>query len=435
MRFTDLFIKNMKPGERKYYRREAGGFTVRVMPSGVKTWLFIYTFDGKRKEMNLGLYCDGDGKPGVSLADAREKFNDATKLLKNGIDPGALERQQQEEHRLAPTVADLCDEYIKHWAKPRKKSWENDKRSLNKDVIPTWGKIKTKDIRKRDIVLLLEDVVKRGSPVAANRLRALLHKMFTFAVDRDIIEANPCAGVKPLSPEKPKERVLSEEEIKTLWGNLDSPDLIMTPEIKHSLKLILTTGQRPGEVAGIHRREINDRWWTIPAERSKNGKAHRVYLTDMALKIIGDNKGFIFPSPRGELDRSIAAGALHCALRRNIKGEEYRRKGAKRTYKPKPEDPNRLGLDDFTPHDLRRTVATRMAELGIMEEIIDRMLNHSRRGVIRVYNHYAYDKEIQGALEAWERKLKGIITGKKPGKVVSISTAKGKTKVEARKAG
>lgn len=161
MRFTDLFIKNMKPGERKYYRREAGGFTVRVMPSGVKTWLFIYTFDGKRKEMNLGLYCDGDGKPGVSLADAREKFNDATKLLKNGIDPGALERQQQEEHRLAPTVADLCDEYIKHWAKPRKKSWENDKRSLNKDVIPTWGKIKTKDIRKRDIVLLLEDVVKK----------------------------------------------------------------------------------------------------------------------------------------------------------------------------------------------------------------------------------------------------------------------------------
>jgi hypothetical protein len=76
-----------------------------------------------------------------------------------------------------------------------------------------------------------------------------------------------------------------------------------------------------------------------------------------------------------------------------------------------------------------------MAELGIMEEIIDRVLNHSRRGVIRVYNHYAYDKEIRGALEAWEWKLTGVITGKKPGKVVSISTAKGMTKVEARKAG
>ena len=80
-----------------------------------------------------------------------------------------------------------------------------------------------------------------------------------------------------------------------------------------------------------------------------------------------------------------------------------------------------MGLADFTPHDLRRTVATRMAELGIMEEIIDRVLYHSRRGIIRVYNHYAYDKEIKGALEAWERKLKSVITGKGAGKVVSIT--------------
>ena len=97
---------------------------------------------------------------------------------------------------------------------------------------------------------MLEGVVKRGSPISANRLRALLHKMFTFAVDRDIIGSNPCAGVKPLSPEKPKERALSEEEIKTLWENLDKTELIMSPEIKRALKLILVTGQRPGEVAG-----------------------------------------------------------------------------------------------------------------------------------------------------------------------------------------
>lgn len=176
----------------------------------------------------------------------------------------------------------------------------------------------------------------------------------------------------------------------------------------------------------MHRREINDRWWTIPAERSKNGKAHRVYLTDTALAIIGKAKGFIFPSPRAKHDQAIGAGALHCALRRNIKGQEYRRKG-KKTYKPKPDDPNRMGLADFTPHDLRRTVATRMAELGIMEEIIDRVLNHSRRGIIRVYNHYAYDREIQGALEVWERKLTGIINGKGAGKVIPIHSGRKRT--------
>ena len=423
MVFTDIFIRKLKPEAKKFIRSEGNGFTIRVMPSGVKAFLYIYAFDGKRREMVLGHYDPGyvNSTTNIgSLAEARQKFEDARRKVASGIDPLAEKELIAEERRLAPTVEDLCDEYIKHWSKPRKKSWENDERTLNKDVIPAWSKIKAKDISKRDIVLLLEGVVKRGSPIAANRIRALLHKMFTFAVDRDIIESNPCAGVKPLSPEKPKERVLSEEEIKTLWENLDKTGLIMSPEIKRALKLILVTGQRPGEVAGMHRREINERWWTIPSERSKNGKAHRVYLTDTAQDIIGNGKEFIFLSPRGELDRAIAAGALHCALRRNIKGQEYRRKGTKRTYKPKPEDPNRLGLADFTPHDLRRTVATRMAELRIMEEIIDRVLNHSRRGIIRVYNHYAYDKEIKGALEAWERKLKSIITGKGAGKVVNI---------------
>lgn len=424
MGFTDLLIKNLKPKDKKYYRRDAGGFTIRVMPTGVKTWLYIYTFDGRRKEMNLGLYCETDGKVGVSLAVARSKYNTASNLLKNGIDPASLEREQQEERRLAPTITDIAEEYIEKWAKPRKKSWESDERVLNKEIIPAWGKLKTKDIRKRDVVLLLEGIIKRGSPVMANRIRALLHKLFTFALDRDIIGSNPCSGVKPLAPEKPKERALTEDEIRTFWEGLNRTDLIMSSEIKRALKLILITGQRPGEVAGIHRNEISGNWWTIPAERCKNGKAHRVYLTEIAKEIIGESKEFIFPSPRSPHEQSITAGALHCALRRNIKGQEYRRKNTKKTYKPKPENPNRLGVADFTPHDLRRTVATRMAEQGVMEEIIDRVLNHSRRGIIRVYNHYTYDKEIQGALETWEQKLKQILAGKEIPMVISSSTAK-----------
>lgn len=106
-------------------------------------------------------------------------------------------------------------------------------------------------------------------------------------------------------------------------------------------------------------------------------------------------------------------GSLANALRRNIKGQSYRRKQLKRGHiKELPEDPNRLGVEFFTPHDLRRTVATRMAELGIMEEIIDRVLNHTRQGIIRTYNHYAYDKEIQAALQSWDKRLLKIIAGK-----------------------
>ena len=427
-KFTDTLIKNLKPEPAKYYKREANGFAVKVWPSGVKTWVFIYTFDGKRKEMKLGEY------PAMKLADARTDYGKAYELHKNGGDPGEVGRQQHEERRLAPTVEELAKEYVEKYAMIEKKSWEEDKRALNVEIIPLWGMIKAKDIRKRDIVLLLEGVVKRGSPVMANRLRALIHKMFAFATERDIIEMNPCSGVKPLVSEKPKERALSESEIKTLWESLDKPDVLMSPETKRALRLILITGQRPGEVAGMDSTEIDGRWWTIPAERSKNGKAHRVYLSELALELIGNKTGPVLPSPIG--DGPITPGALHCALRRNLKGQLYpdKRTATKRgRYKKNeiatPPEKNRIGIDSFSPHDLRRTMATRMAEMGTMEEIIDRVLNHVRPGIIRTYNVYAYDKEIQKALESWERKLTQIITGKCSDNVISIT--KGKVRAAA----
>jgi len=229
----------MKPEGKVYYKREANGFTVKVWPTGVKTWCYIYTFDGKRKEMKLGEY------PAITLAQARARYNAAYDLHQKGTDPGAVEHQAKEERRKTPTVADLADEYIKKHAMPRpeqkhkgKKSWEEDKRALDVEVIPAWGKRKAKDITKRDVVLLLEGVIERGAPVMANRLRALLSKMFNFGIERDIIELNPCTAVKPLAKEHPRERVLDEEEIKTLWDALDSPTLVMSTDIRRALKLI-----------------------------------------------------------------------------------------------------------------------------------------------------------------------------------------------------
>ena len=437
MTFTDTFIKKLKPTEKKYSKSEGNGFTVRVMPSGVKTWLYAYEFDGRKKEKNLGQY------PEISLADARDKFEADRKLLKNGTDPGEVERLKKEEKLKAPTVSDLCDEYIKKHAKKVKKSWEEDQRALEVEIVPQWGKRKAADIKKRDVVLLLEGIVERGSPVMANRVRALISKMFNFAVERDIVEMNPCSGVKPLSKENPKERHLSEVEIKTLFNCLDtSSELIMTDDFKRILKLILVTAQRPGEVTGMHSREIDGKWWTIPAERSKNGKAHRVYLTGLALELIGKKKGFIFESPKADNDgnpKPIDEKGLARALRRNIKGETYRQDKVKRrkgkeyvrgAYKEKklPENPNRIGVDFFTPHDLRRTAATFMAESGVLEEIVDRVLNHSRRGVTWTYNRYPYEKEIQAALESWERKLNSITKGKIAGNVVDIATVKVKAR-------
>lgn len=428
--FTDTMIRKLKPEESDYTRSEGNGFSVRVMPSGVKTWLYLYTFDGKRRKMNLGPY------PEVTLETARTKFEDARRLVKNGIDPMAAAEEAKEARRKAHTVADLVEEYIERHAKRFKRSWEKDEQILNRDIIPHWGKRKAADIIKRDVIHLLEGIVDRGAPAMANNTFQIVRKMFNYAVEKDILPHTPCAGVKLPSPKQHRERTLSEEEIVTLWTNLDRTDLNMSVEIRRALRLILVTAQRPGEVSGMHSREIDGRWWTIPSEKAKNGRTHRVFLTDLALELIGplevtdpktgENKprGYIFPTPIREKDRPIGDTALAVAVGRNLAIPLTDSKG-KPLYDQdgKPATENRLGVEHFTPHDLRRTAATFLAKSGEMDEVIDAVLNHSKGGIIKVYNQYRYDREKQTALESWERKLKSIISGTKDN-VVSINSRK-----------
>jgi len=425
MKFTDKFISNLKPKDKMYQQRESEGFGIRVLTTGHKVWVFTYTYDGKRRQMNLGSY------PDKSLADARAAYSAAYSVLHDKANPRdpqserdqkhTAERQKREEQRLAFTVADLIKEYIEKHAKPEKRGWAEDKRILDKDALVVWGKRKAADIKKRDVVLLLESIVERGSPGSANGNFKVIRKMFRFAVQRDIIEHSPCDGVVMPAPLNRGDRVLSESEIKALWNNLDT--CLASDEIRNALRLILATGQRPGEVIGMHTNEIDGKWWTIPVERSKNKKAHRVYLTDTALGLIGPlkvldektkemkPKGFIFPCPHAEKKQGIAVNALAHVVRKNMVVPVLANGKPVFDEKGTPVTENKLGVADFTPHDLRRTAATCMSQIGCMDEVIDAVLNHSKQGVIRTYNLNRYDKEKQQALKAWERKLNSIITG------------------------
>jgi integrase len=234
-----------------------------------------------------------------------------------------------------------------------------------------------------------------------------------------------------------RDRALSEDEIRTLWGNLDKPEIAISPEVRRALKLVLVTAQRPGEVVGMHTDEIDGRWWTIPAGRAKNGRAQRVYLSEFALEIVGDTegKGHIFPCPHVKKKKAqpINRHALSKAIIKNCPSACVNdcKKCDNADCKADGNvlaDKNLLGVVHFTPHDLRRTAATFMAKAGEMDEVIDAVLNHVKQGVIKVYNQYRYDREKQAALEAWERKLRQIVTGKKADNVRSISTAKGRSK-------
>jgi integrase len=427
MRLSDLTVKNLKKKSARYDKREGGGFTVRIWPSGTKTWLYIFTYEGKRYQMNL--FKRGHGYPEVTTDEARKKYNEAHDLLMAGKNPAAAEREKIEARRKAPTVTDLCREYIERHAKRFKRSWEKDERILYHDIIPAWGKRRAADIEKQDVVRLLETiVVDREAPGMANNTFQIVRKMFNFAIERDILKYSPCTGVKMPAPKNSRTRVLSETEIKTFWDNLDGA--AMFSESKNALKLILVTAQRPGEVIGMHTNEIDSEWWTIPAERAKNGKIHRVYLTGMAreimqqaidyVKLIRDipadqeYRGYLFPTPRTGKDKAIAPEALTVAAGRNLAFPVID------TDRKTIYTVNKIGIDHFTPHDLRRTAATFMAESGEPDAVIDAILNHVKQGVIKVYNQYRYDRDKQAALESWARRLETITSCNKAGKVIPL---------------
>ncbi|MCX5888447.1 MAG: integrase arm-type DNA-binding domain-containing protein [Deltaproteobacteria bacterium] len=411
-KLTDFQIKNLKAKDKRYTEWGERGFGVRVTPNGVKTFIFKYRFDGKVRWMTLGIY------PQMTLADAHEAHGDAWKVLRQGIDPGAQAIEDREVERQAPTVAYLASKYLEEWAMPRKRSWKTDKRILEKDVLPEWGRRKVRDITRRDVKDLLRKVLDRGG-IMANRTLALIRKMFNYAVDElEIISVSPCLKIKAPAPENQRDRVLTAEEIRGFWHGLDGEGMkTINPFIRFALKLELATAQRKGECCAAAWEEIDleEGWWTIPAEKTmlrenhgvedglaKNKLPHRVHLTALAIKILqaakalsGDSP-WVFPSPR--TNRPITPPAVNHAMRLRL---------------------NSLGFT-FVPHDLRRTAASHMTGMGISRLVVSKILNHAERGVTAVYDRHSYDGEKRQALDSWGRKLQAIIEGTKSNVVSMI---------------
>lgn len=403
MKFTDRSVAALKPQETTYEAWETGrsGFGVRVRPSGKKSFIYLYRFEGKARRMTLGAY------PALSIATAHRQHAQAQEQLAKGIDPGAVKAGAKHADMRAPTVATLIDEYMTRWAKPRKRSWREDERLLNRDVLPVWGQRKAKSITRRDVLTLLDAIIDRGAPVMANRVQAVISRMFRFAVERDVIESSPCIGIRK-QQETQKSRYLTDAELVTFWRGLDNST--MPDSHKLALRLILVTAQRPGECAGITASERDDtaQVWEIPPERTKNKRPHIVPLSDLARSILDEaaklssGTDWIFPMPnrKGPIDSDTLS-------------RSFRRHRAE------------LGIPDkFTPHDLRRTAATHLGALGISPYFVARVLNHTDTSVTAIYNRHDYLPEKREALNAWAVKLANLLNGN-TGKVLPMVRDRG----------
>lgn len=408
MRFTEKGVKALRAKAERYevFEDNSQGFGVRVTPHGTKTWISRYRDprSGKLVKVTIATCTD------KTLADARIEHGEIRKLLRKGKDPRQLRREAKQAEQTAGTVGELAKEYLDRYAKKHKKSWKEDERILNKDILPEWRDRKAKDITRRDIIRLLDGIMDRGAPVSANNALARISRLFWFAVDRGILEASPCVGIRAPGPKGTRDRVLSEDEVRTFWHVLsrtedtqDAPAPNMTTPLRLALKLQLVTAQRRGEIAIAERTEFDLEcgWWTIPAEHAKNGNTHRVPLTETAVALVnelfelGGDSVYLLPTPKRKEDQPITPRALSRAIRNN-----------RALFPGAP----------FGPHDLRRTAATFMAAAGVPRLVVGKVLNHTEQDITAVYDRHAYEKEKREALDAWETKLLGILNARGTGK-------------------
>lgn len=389
MGLTDLFVRKLPLKPHRYEVHDQNGLYIRVTPHGSKSWTFRYSFEGKPQRLTLGRY------PAMSLSQARVAQHRAMTMLAQGIDPGRAKMQEKAARIAAPTIADLINEF---WEKElaRKRSGRETLRLLKKDVLPAWGDRKVSDIKRRDIVILIDQIRDRAF-VTSNRVLGALSRLFNFAAERGIIDDSPCTRIRRAS-EQPRRRVLTDDEIRMLWSALEINNKTIGVYLlsRLAIKMILVSGQRPGEVAGMAWDEVEDGFWRTPAERMKGGEEHKVPITplmrdvlDQASRLSRDSK-YVFKSPRLE-DVPINAQSLSHAIKRHHH----------EIFPP--------GTEKITPHDLRRTVRTRLAALGVEDVVAERLLGHKLQGILAVYNRYSYDSEKYQALMRWENELRRIV--------------------------
>jgi len=402
-RFTERGVRSIQPEGERFIVWGPHGLGLRVHPSGRKTWIYCYRFSGRARMMTLG------NCPPMSPDAAREAHLKAVASRREGIDPGLALVDRRQANLEAPTFADLVDRFDAHYLKSRVKERTRREylRLINRHVYPRWKNRKAREIRRRDVVGLVDDLAcDRGVPVAAARTLAAVRKCFNWAVSRELLEYSPAVGVESPDPRRMRQRSLSDEEISHLFSALHALDpMRMGPAPRLAIFFTLATGARPGEVSGASWAEVNlkERFWTIPAERTKNGRQHRVPLSGFAMDVLAEAREGLFETPWvfpgayarkrdevGPMDPTTMAQSI----RRNLKALRFT--GDDGDFQP------------WCPHDLRRTCASGLARLRVPPRTIDRVLNHLRPRIERTYDTHSYDDEAREALELWGRHLEGL---------------------------
>jgi integrase len=387
-RLTELFVRKTKPRDSAYLVWDVlqRALVLRVQPSGTRTWYTVYSRHGRPRWLRHG------DASAIALSDARTLSAEAMLAVAKGGDPAA----EKKAERGAGTFAELHERYLEQHAKKHNRSWAQADALVRRHAIPRWGKLQASAITRGDIKQMMARI---EAPIAANQTLAAVSAIFSWGVKEEICAANPCKLVER-NPVKSRDRVLSESELPLVWKALDDID----PVRAAVLRVILCTGQRPGEISHMLYQHIKDgSWWELPGAPvgewpgTKNKASHRVFLCERVQDLMpGDaaKAGFVFAGPRGSKVANL---------------DETMRAISKK-----------LGIEPVRPHDLRRTFGSMVTGCGFGRQAMDRILNHADHSTGSVYDRHSYAQEDRAIMETVAAKIMALVEGRAADNVVTL---------------
>lgn len=391
-------VESLKPTKKRQEIPDGllPGLYLQVEPTGSRSWTVRYRHGGRSRKYTIGRY------PAIDLKGARELAAKALRAVAEGRDP-AHERKLLRSAG-ADTFASVAALFLeRHGRGYRKRTLENTTSLLDKHVLPRWGALPLAQIRRRDVIALLDEIADGGAPVSANRVLAAVRKMFAWAITRDIVDASPCVGVSRPHVERARDRVLTDDELRDVWlasERLGGPFAAL-------VQLLILTGQRRGEVAGMRWGEIDlgsaKPAWRLPGERTKNRRAHEVPLSRAAVALLE-----ALPRTGDEFVLTARSGTPIAGFSK---------------FKRELDALLPVDMHAWRLHDIRRTVATGLARIGIGLPVIERLLNHtsgSFAGVVGVYQKHSFADEQRIALDAWAAHIERLVSGEPASTVVAL---------------
>lgn len=424
IRFSKLALDKLRPEARRAFYTEDGspdqrGLVFVVEPTGRKRFVARVHEPGEivagRREfrsrlVTLGNWGTGPGE--IDVEEARRRFDRVRKEIRAGRVPtpfvqrvAAPARRQKRRNRRDPSalfdptaegarptppsgphsVELLAYEFYWDFLKQERKRPEYAARILESDIVPEWRGRDARTITPREVVLFLRKIAERA-PVMSNRVAALTNQMFKYGIEVGIVDDSPYRLLrKPGGKEKPRQRALTDDELRIFWNKLPDSKLKMSDAVRCALRILLLTGARRGEIGAARWDDVTPDLWRIPATNSKSGHPHDFPLAEPVqrefekLRELAKGSPFVMPSPVP--GAALDPHAVTTALRRSIP---------------------QFGLEPFTVHDLRRTMRTGLDTLGVSTEIAERTIGHLVGTEIqRTYSTHKFAKERRDALEKW----------------------------------